>query len=125
LKVGTNEEIIEYLKTARKRLYKLKAFSRSRSIPQNSYLHLIFEFIEEFWNTWHDKDELKEILKSKFLRTYSYTLRTTYIKPTKQLDTREMTVFIEKIRVWARDFLSLNIPDPEEKRMLEYYNNKI
>jgi hypothetical protein len=36
-----------------------------------------------------------------------------------------MTVFIEKIRVWARDFLSLNIPDPEEKRMLEYYNNKI
>lgn len=125
MKVGTNEEIIEYLKTARKRLYKLKAFSRSRSIPQNSYLHLIFEFIEEFWNTWHDKDELKEILKSKFLRTYSYTLRTTYIKPTKQLDTREMTVFIEKIRVWARDFLSLNIPDPEEKRMLEYYNNKI
>ena len=125
MKVGTDEEIIEYLKTARKRLYKLKAFSRSRSIPQNSYLHLIFEFIEEFWNTWHDKDELKEILKSKFLRTYSYTLRTTYIKPTKQLDTREMTVFIEKIRVWARDFLSLNIPDPEEKRMLEYYNNKI
>ena len=125
MKVGTNEEIIEYLKTARKRLYKLKAFSRSRSIPQNSYLHLIFEFIEEFWNTWHDKDELKEILKSKFLRTYSYTLRTTYIKPTKQLDTREMTVFIEKIRVWARDFLSLNIPDPEEKMMLEYYNNKI
>ena len=125
MKVGTNEEIIEYLKTARKRLYKLKAFSRSRSIPQNSYLHLIFEFIEEFWNTWHDTDELKEILKSKFLRTYSYTLRTTYIKPTKQLDTREMTVFIEKIRVWARDFLSLNIPDPEEKRMLEYYNNKI
>ena len=125
MKVGTNEEIIEYLKTARKRLYKLKAFSRSHSIPQNSYLHLIFEFIEEFWNTWHDKDELKEILKSKFLRTYSYTLRTTYIKPTKQLDTREMTVFIEKIRVWARDFLSLNIPDPEEKRMLEYYNNKI
>ena len=23
-------------------------------------LELIFEFIEEFWNTWHDKDELKE-----------------------------------------------------------------
>ena len=103
----------------------MKAFSRSRSIPQNSYLHLIFEFIEEYWETWHDKDELKEILKSKFLRTYSYKLRTTYIKPTRSLNNREMTIFIKKIRVWARDFLSLDIPDPEEKRMLEYYNNKI
>ena len=123
--IGTNEELIEYLKTARKRLYKVKAFSRSRSIPQNSYLHLIFGFIEEFWKTGHDKDELKEILKSKFLRTYSYILSTTYIKPTKSLDNREMTIFIGKIRVWAREFLKLDIPDPEEKRMLEYYNNKI
>ena len=123
--IGTNEEIIEYLKTARKRLYKVKAFSRSRSIPQNSYLHLIFDFLEDYWETWHDKDELKEILKSKFLRTYSFKLRTTYIKPTRSLSNREMTIFINKIRVWARDFLSLDIPDPEEKRMLEYYNNKI
>ena len=103
----------------------MKAFSRSRSIPQNSYLHLIFEFIEDYWETWHDKDELKEILKSKFLRTYSYKLRTTYIKPTRSLSNREMTIFIGKIRVWAREFLGLDIPDPEEKRMLEYYNNKI
>jgi hypothetical protein len=36
-----------------------------------------------------------------------------------------MTIFIGKIRVWAREFLKLDIPDPEEKRMLEYYNNKI
>jgi hypothetical protein len=36
-----------------------------------------------------------------------------------------MTFFIESIRDWARNFLSLDIPDPEEKRMLEYYNNKI
>ena len=123
--IGTNEELIEYLKTARKRLYKVKAFSRSRSIPQNSYLHLIFEFIQDYWETWHDKDELKEILKSKFLRTYSFKLRTTYIKPTRNLSNREMIIFIGKIRVWAREFLKLDIPDPEEKRMLEYYNNKI
>ena len=125
MKIGTPQELIEYLQTAKQRLYKIKAFSRSRSIPQNSYLHLIFDFIEEFWNTWHDKEELKEIFKSKFLRTYSYEFQTTYIKPTKSLTSKEMTDFIEKIRVWARDFLLLDIPDPEEKRMLEYYNNKI
>ena len=125
MKIGTPQELIEYLQTAKQRLYKIKAFSRSRSIPQNSYLHLIFDFIEEFWNTWHDKEELKEIFKSKFLRTYSYEFQTTYIKPTKSLTSKEMTDFIEKIRVWARDFLQLDIPDPEEKRMLEYYNNKI
>ncbi len=125
MKIGTPQELIEYLQTAKQRLYKIKAFSRSRSIPQNSYLHLIFDFIEEFWNTWHDKEELKEIFKSKFLRTYSYEFKTIYIKPTKSLTSKEMTDFIEKIRVWARDFLQLDIPDPEEKRMLEYYNNKI
>jgi hypothetical protein len=59
------------------------------------------------------------------LRKYSYKFKTNYIKPTKELDSKEMTSFIEQIRVWARDFLSLDIPDPEEKRMLEYYNNKI
>ena len=125
MKIGTNEELIEYLQTARKRLYKVKAFSRSRSIPQNSYLHLIFEFIADYWDTWHTAEELKEIFKAKFLRKYSYKFKTNYIKPTKDLDSKEMTYFIEKIRVWSRDFLSLDIPDPEEKRMLEYYNNKI
>ncbi len=119
------QELIEYLKTAKQRLYKLKAFSRSRSIPQNSYLHLIFEFIADYWNTWYDKDTLKEILKLKFLSDYSYTLESLYAKPTKSLTSKEMSDFIEKIRVWARDFLQLDIPDPEEKRMLEYYNNKI
>jgi hypothetical protein len=36
-----------------------------------------------------------------------------------------MTDFIEKIRVWSGDFLKLKIPDPEEKRMLDYYNNQM
>jgi len=125
MKIGTNEELIEYLKTAKQRLYKVKAFIRCRSIPQNSYLHLIFNYIEEFWKTWHTAEELKEILKSKFLRTYSKEFQTVYIRPTKQLSSKEMTIFIEKIRVWSSEFLKLGIPNPEEKRMLEYYNNKI
>ena len=123
--IGTKQEVIKFLETAKNGLYKIKAHFRCRSIPQNSYLHLIFTFLEEFWNTWHDKEELKEILKAKFLRTYSYTLQETYVKPTKNLDSKEMTDFIENIRVWSADFLKLKIPNPEEKRMIDYYNNQI
>jgi len=123
--IGTKQEVIKFLETARNGLYKVKAHFRSRSIPQNSYLHLIFTYIEEFWDTWHNKDELKEILKAKFLRTYSYTLHETFIKPTKSLSSKEMIEFIENIRVWSAEFLKIKIPNPEEKRMIDYYNNQI
>ena len=123
--IGTKQEVIKFLETARNGLYKIKAHFRSRSIPQNSYLHLIFTFLEEFWDTGHTSDEWKEIFKSKYLRTYSHKFQTTYIKPTKYLSSKEMTDFIENIRVWSADFLKIKIPNPEEKRMIDYYNNQI
>ena len=125
MKIWSKNEIIEFLKTAKDWLYICKLHKRKRSIPQNSYLNLIFQFIADFWNTWYSQEEIKEILKAKYLRTYSEKFKTAYIKPTKELNSKEMTDFIEKIRIWSVEFLELEIPDPDEKRMLDYYNNHI
>jgi len=124
MKIWTKQEIIEFLENEKDWLYLCKLHKRKRSIPQNSYLHLIFQFIADFWNTGYEADEIKEILKSKFLRTYSEKFRTSYVKPTSELNSKELTDFIKKIRVWSLEFLELEIPDPEEKRMLDYYNNQ-
>ncbi len=123
MKIGTKDEIIEFLKNAKDWNYICKEYRRKRSISQNSYLHLIFSFIADYWNTWYSADDIKEIMKSKFLRTYSEKFKTTYIKKTSQLNSKELTDFIENIRIFCLEFLDLKIPDPEEKRMLDYYNS--
>lgn len=122
MKIGNKKEILEYLETAKEGVYKVCLHRYRRSIPQNSYLHLIFNFIEMHGNTGHTSEELKELMKCKFLKTYSEKLRSTYIRPTRELDSKEMTVFIQKIRAWCLDFLQLDIPDPKDHRMIEYYN---
>lgn len=123
MKIGTKDEIIEFLKNAKDWNYICKKYRRKRSISQNSYLHLIFSFIADYWNTWYSADDIKEIMKSKFLRTYSEKFKTTYIKKTSQLNSKELTDFIENIRIFCLEFLDLKIPNPEEKRMLDYYNS--
>lgn len=121
-KIGSKQEVIEYLERAKEGTYKVCLHRYRRNISQNSYLHLIFSFLEMHWNTGHTQEELKELMKCKFLKMYSEKLKTTYIRPTRELDSKEMSEFIEKIRAWSLEFLHLEIPSPEDHRMIQYYN---
>lgn len=110
-KIANNEKIlIEY-----------GDFVPKRTLPQNAYLHVIFSYIADKTDTWYSADDFKEIFKYKFLKRYSETF-WMYVQPTHTLDKIEMIEFIEKIKLFCLDFFKLEIPNPEDKRMLDYYN---
>lgn len=122
--VVTIKKAIEILEQEenQEKLVEIKYFKPKRTIPQNSYLHLIFVFIEKNTDTWYDAEELKEIFKNKFLWRYSEKF-WEYVKPTSKLTKEEMIEFIEKIKVFCMEFFHLEIPNAEDKRMLDFYNN--
>lgn len=122
--IVTIEKAIEILKQEKdyEKLIEIKYFKAKRTIPQNSYLHLIFNYIAVNTDTWYDADELKEIFKSKFLWRYSEKF-WEYVKPTSKLTKEEMIKFIEEIKIFCLEFFRLEIPNAEDKRMLDFYNN--
>jgi len=121
--IWNKTEVINYLiKQGKDNIkYKLVEYREKRTISQNSYLHCIFQIIAE--NTWYTPQEIKEIMKAKFLKVYDTKFDVEFTQNTSQLNTKEMTVFIDQIRLFCAEELSLEIPNPDEKRMLEYYNN--
>lgn len=116
--IWNKKEIIEFLNKQKDWLYKIQKHRKRRSVSQNAYLHFIFSYISN--KTWVDPDEVKEVLKSKFLKQYNIEFDTVYIKRTSDLTTAEINQFIEKIRIWAMEFLDIEIPNPKDERLLEY-----
>jgi len=96
----------------------------TRTNKQNAYMHaVVFDMIAKEMGEW-DIDHVKDLMKEKFLRypvlikSHGKTFQEYKIKHTSELDTREMTEFIEKCRHWAAEFLGINIPDPEPEDVL-------
>ena len=97
----------------------VKNWRSTRSNQQNRYFHgPILDLICE--HTGYEKQEMKEILKSYFLKDYK-TIKTSkgeevfeYIRPTSSLNTEEMCDFTDKVRRWAMKNLNVNIPDPDQ-----------
>lgn len=121
--IGTKTEIINFLINQGKDniRYKLSEYRQARTLKQNSYLHCIFQIIAE--KTWYSREEIKEIMKAKFLKKYDDYFGIEFVQSTKELDTKEMTVFIDKIRQFALEYLDLDIPSPDDQRMLDFYND--
>lgn len=61
-------------------------------------------------------DEVDYAMKLKFYFEYNRVLkiRMPKKKSTEFFDTGEFTKFIENVRKWAMDFLSVRIPEPNE-----------
>jgi len=94
---------------------------KKRSVSQNRYYWgVVLTMLSE--HTGYTKDQMHEICKMKF------NLKTKALKgeiyefggPTKELDTKEMTDYIESIREWSMEVLQCRIPQPDEIP-LEYY----
>lgn len=115
------KQIIEYLDNQEDWIFEIKKIRKRRSVSQNAYLHFIFSLIAS--ETWETLVNVKKSMKSLFLKQYNTTFNTVITKETSELDTKEMTQFIEKIRVFALDFLNLEIPQPDNSRLLEYIDN--
>ncbi len=99
---GLNENRVEV--TTRKE-------RRTRSIPQNSYLHQIIGLWADHLG-W-EADDLKDALKARFLTYYPEDSPLPKIKRTRDLNTAEMTEFTDCIKRLAAEY-DFRIPDPGE-----------
>jgi hypothetical protein len=89
----------------------LKEVKQNRTIKQNSYLHVIINLyaIEFGWTLEEAKTHLKRVCN---FMTYNKN-DELFLRRTRDLDTKQLTDFIE----WIRDYSSLNgcyLPSPEE-----------
>lgn len=89
----------------------IRKHKAQRSSNQNRYLHgVVFALIAE--DTGEDADVIKDYLATKFLLVED--TRFPHRRSTADLNTAEMTEFIEQCRRWAATELRINIPSPGE-----------
>ena len=107
-----------YLESQEGGKFNLALFPIKRKLSHNqrSYFHGVI-CLEISLETGYELDEVKEILKYKFLRVEGDL--GDYVKSTESLNTTESEEFYEKCRRWALTFLKLIIPLPNEIIMEE------
>lgn len=105
-----------------------------RSISQNSYLHVLFTLWgNEFGYTL---DEAKDLVKVELKYTYKKRLSYgafndeydtgSFMVKTSEMDSKELTIFIDKFRNWSADTCGLYLPSSEEFLSEQiYFENQI
>lgn len=90
---------------------------KSRSIQQNkAYFGLVVNLIGD--HLGYDKEDMHKILAYKFLGTVDICIEGDVIKvprSTKKLTTKEFCQYAENIQRWAAEYLSINVPSPNER----------
>lgn len=89
----------------------IKKKTKARSLNQNSYMWgVVYAMIAE--ENGNSGQEIHEAMKIMFLRYKKNGLWT--LRSTSSLNTDEMETYLENIRRWAAQFLSVSIPLPNE-----------
>lgn len=99
----------------------VKRYREKRSNDQNELYWLWLACIED--ETGNSKESLAELFKQKFLGFTEQTVlgeRVIEKLTTTTLNTKEFTVYLEKIRVFAAMELGISLPDPEDKRYQDF-----
>jgi hypothetical protein len=128
LKISYRDRFIEAIKAwpdCRVTLILTKQFNR-RSLEQNAYLHGVvipeirLGMIEAGYSPAECSTEaVKDFLKFRFAKKELVNEKTGEIietvQPTSQMNTAEMTDFIEEVRRFASEYLNRYIPSPNEQ----------
>lgn len=104
----------------------LRKINQNRSIPQNSYLHLLLGlFALEYGDTIdYVKEEIfkkqvnKEIFEGEFTNRKTGEIRIGW-RSTAALDTAEMTLAIDRFRDWSAKEAGIYLPTPNERDFLK------
>lgn len=102
----------------------VKKIRPKRSLRQNAYLHVVLGYYaSEFGYTLEEvkQDTFKKLVNPtlfKGVRTNKRGEDVTYIKSTRELDTKEMTTAIERFRNYSLMIAGLYIPSPDEEDAL-------
>lgn len=94
-----------------------------RTIPQNAYLHLILSWwgLEYGYTLEESKQYFKELNKDYY---YYEKKGKTFVRSTSGIDTKEMTVHIEKFRDWSAQN-GLYLPAPNEQQQIDSMINQL
>jgi len=103
-----------------------------RSLSQNSYLHLILAYYAlEFGETAdYIKQEVfkkkvnREIFEFEFYNRKTYEVRTEY-KSTAKLDTKELTIAIERFKEFSMRQAGFRLPEPSDLAFLDEIRNEV
>lgn len=89
---------------------KIKPRSKGRSLQENKYYwSVVMGYIEDY--TGCNKILIHETMKSEFIPLVKFS--DDYKLTTTDLTHYQMWEFINNVRQWAKDFLKLDIPDPD------------
>lgn len=99
----------------------LKEIKDSRSNLQNRYLYACFKVLSDY--SGYTSEEIKEILKANCDIMNYKKGGHTFLRSTADLDTKEMTIFIDFIRAFGLEFdCYIFSPDEYYKNSFEYDN---
>lgn len=107
-------------------IVELKKVNLDRSLSQNAYLHLLIGwFAVEYGETMdYVKDEIfkkkvnKDIFKTEFVNRKTGECRTGW-RSTRVLDTKDMTLAIDRFRDYSSKEAGIYLPQPNEKEYLK------
>ena len=107
-------------------MFEIKRKAPKRSLPQNNYLHLILGFfaseygcsLEEAKIDFFKRECNREIFEREGVNKKG--MRVTYLRSTKDLDTREMSLATERFRNYSSSVAGIYLPAPNEEQFLAY-----
>lgn len=115
----------------RRTVVELSERKPKRTIPQNSYLHLLIgEFAMQTGNTmdWVKQEYFKRHCNKELFVRMKYDELTkcevAVLRSSRDLDTKEMTTAIDRFKKWAAEG-GVDLPDAEDKEWLGYIGREI
>ena len=111
-------QAIAYLRAldySRPMVVTVKAWRRKRSMPQNRLMWMWMHVLADLCG--HTADEMHEYCKVKFLGAIDISVGISapysVTRSTSALDTKQMTDYLEAIRLWAAEELQCTLPQPD------------
>ena len=109
---------------AQKKKISLVEKRRKRTYRQNRYLYLLLGFFSI--ETGYTLEESKQIYKKASPDIYFYTKnKRPFVRSSADLDTKEMTLSIERFRNYSSEKGGIYLPSPNETEFLENIENQM
>lgn len=107
-------------------IVELKECKPKRSNAQNSYLHVILGYfaceygcsLEEAKVDFYKRECNRDIFEVEVTNRRGRDIKV--LRSSATLDTREMTLTIERFRNWAASVAGIYLPSPNEEQFLNY-----
>lgn len=87
--------------------YEVKKYFMKRTLPQNRTYRAYLEDISQEINDWTTPEELHAIFWQRFLLVQKWDF--SYVRSTKDLTTKEMSVYLEQIRILVAEYYWITI----------------